>query len=325
MPNQRGLKLKRKYIIGSRGSRLALWQTEYVKNQLENRFPDAEFSTLIIKTTGDAILDTALSKIGDKGLFTRQIESALASKEIDLAVHSLKDLPTTRPEGLKIAAVSYRETANDVLISKNFSSIEELPQNAKVATGSLRRRSQLLAFRPDLQIVEIRGNVPTRIEKFLASDLDGMILAYAGVHRLELDSHISQVIPTEILLPAVGQGVMGIEARENDREICEMLAAINDDSAENRITAERSFLRVLEGGCQVPIGGYAVLDGEELHLQGFVGSRDGASVIRDSIRGEKSDAENLGKRLAQRFLENGAAEMLNEARLSSQKAASEVV
>lgn len=272
------------------------------------------FDVRIIKTKGDAVLDTALSKIGDKGLFTKEIEHALLANEIDLAVHSLKDLPTTQPEGLKIGAVSKRETPNDIFISKNYSSIEDLPNNAKVATGSLRRKSQLLAFRPDLEIVEIRGNVPTRIERFIASDLDGMILAYAGVHRLGLDAHIAQVIPTEVLLPAVGQGVMAVEIRESDAEIAEMLRVISDEDTNACITAERAFLRRLEGGCQVPIGANALLENGGIVLRGFVGSLDGAKVIRDSIKGVKASAESLGIELAEKCLDAGAAEILGKAR-----------
>lgn len=315
----------RKFIIGSRGSELALWQTGFTRSALEARFPDAAFEVRIIKTKGDKILDTALSKIGDKGLFTKEIEAALINREIDLAVHSLKDLPTAQPAGLKIGAVSARETPNDVFISKNFSSIEDLPPGARVATGSLRRKSQLLAFRPDLEIVESRGNVPTRIEKFRASDLDGMILAFAGVHRLGLDEHIAQIIPTEILLPAVGQGVMAVEIREDDREVAEMLAALNDAETNASITAERAFLRRLEGGCQVPIGAHAVLERGEIFLQGFVGSLSGARVIRDSARGAAGAAESLGTALAERCLAAGAGEILSEARADSANAAGEVV
>jgi hydroxymethylbilane synthase len=317
--------LQRKFIIGSRGSQLALWQTGFTKTVLEKHFPQTKFDIRIIKTKGDAVLDTALSKIGDKGLFTKEIETALLNSEIDLAVHSLKDLPTTQPTGLKIGAVSKRETPNDVFISKNFSSISDLPQGARVATGSLRRRSQLLAFRPDLEIVEIRGNVPTRIEKFLASSLDGMILAFAGVHRLSLDSHIKQIIPTEILLPAVGQGVMAVEIREDDAEIAAMLTEINDTETQARITAERAFLRRLEGGCQVPIGAFAALENDEIFLQGFVGSTDGAKTIRDLIRGSKAEAENLGIALAEKCLAAGAAEILSEARETAANAAGEVI
>ncbi|MBA3600638.1 MAG: hydroxymethylbilane synthase [Acidobacteria bacterium] len=317
--------MKRKFNIGSRGSRLALWQTDFVKTELEKRFPEAAFDVLVIKTTGDAILDTALSKIGDKGLFTKQIETALLDYQIDLAVHSLKDLPTTQPAKLRISAVSERETANDVFISKNFQSIEDLPPNARVATGSLRRKSQLLHFRPDLEVVEIRGNVPTRIEKFLASDLDALILAFAGVHRLNLDSHIKQIIPTRIMLPAVGQGAMAVEIREDDSEIAEMLTVINDQSTEFCITAERAFLRSLEGGCQVPIGGFAILNQDEIFLEGFVGSLTGAKIIRHSIRGNKREAKRLGETLAEICLEKGAAEILDEARKASEKSVSEVV
>ncbi len=316
--------MKRKFTIGSRGSQLALWQTGFTKDSLEKHFPEAAFDVRIIKTKGDAVLDTALSKIGDKGLFTKEIETALLNKDIDLAVHSLKDLPTTQPEGLRIGAVSKRETPNDVFISKNFSSIGELPPGARVATGSLRRKSQLLAFRPDLEIVEIRGNVPTRIEKLLASDLDGMILAFAGVHRLGLDSHIAQIIPTEILLPAVGQGVMAVEIRDTDAEIAAMLAEINDAGTQACITAERAFLRRLEGGCQVPIGAMAFLENDNIFLQGFVGGTDGAKIIRDSIIGESAAAEDLGIALAEKCLDAGAAEILSEARTEAAGAAGEV-
>lgn len=317
--------MERKFTIGSRGSDLALWQTRFTKTLLEKHFPGTAFEIRIIKTKGDAVLDTALSKIGDKGLFTKEIEHALINKEIDLAVHSLKDLPTTQPAGLKIGSVSKRETPNDIFISKNYSSIEDLPQNARVATGSLRRKSQLLAFRPDLEIVEIRGNVPTRIERYLASDLDGMILAFAGVHRLGLDAHIAQIIPTEILLPAVGQGVMAVEIRDTDAEIAEILEAINDTQTKVCVTAERAFLRRLEGGCQVPIGANAVLENGEIALRGFVGSLDGRQVIRDSISGAKESAENLGITLAEKCLDAGAAQILAKARNAAADATGEVL
>ena len=315
----------RKFTIGSRGSRLALWQTEFTKRALEKKFPQYAFDVRIIKTKGDAVLDTALSKIGDKGLFTKEIETALLGKEIDLAVHSLKDLPTAQPAGLKIGAVSAREMPNDAFISKTYASIDDLPVGARVATGSLRRRSQLLAYRPDLEIVEIRGNVPTRIEKLLASDLDGMILAFAGVHRLGLDEHIRQVVPTDVLLPAVGQGVMAVEIREDDSEIAAMLGAINDHETHSCITAERAFLRRLEGGCQVPIGALAVFEAGEIFLHGFVGNLDGTRVIRQSIRGIAGGAESLGTDLAEKCLAAGAGEILSEARTGAEQAAGEVV
>jgi hydroxymethylbilane synthase len=306
--------LEKKIIIGTRGSALALWQTDFVKKTLEKNFPEIRFETKIIKTTGDQLLDVALAKIGDKGLFTKQIETALVRREIDLAVHSLKDLQTIQPEGLCIGAVSKRELPNDVLISKKYASINDLPQNGKVATGSLRRKSQLLNYRPDLRIFEIRGNVPTRIAKFENSDLDAMILAYAGVHRLKLDAHIAEIIPFNIMLPAVGQGALAVEIRETDTELLEILKVLNDEETNSCITAERSFLRTLEGGCQVPIGANAVLQKDEIQLEGMVGNLDGSINIREKIAGEKSRAKDLGKRLAQILIDKGANELLEKTR-----------
>lgn len=303
-----------KLIIGSRGSELALWQTNFVKARLESLFSEITFEIKIIKTTGDKILDVALSKIGDKGLFTKQIEAALLDEGIDLAVHSLKDLQTVQPEGLTIGAVLKREIPNDVLISKNFQSIDELPKGAKVATGSLRRKSQLLRYRPDLQISEIRGNLQTRFKKFNESDLDAMILAYAGIHRLGLDEHIKQIIPFNIMLPAVGQGAMAVEIRSGDQKIKDLLTHLNDETTQLCVTAERSFLRKLEGGCQVPIGANAVIKEDIIELEGFAGSIDGSKALRDKISGEKEEAAGLGLTLAERFLNLGAEEILTNAR-----------
>jgi len=305
---------KGKLIIGSRGSELALWQTNFVKEKLEEFFPETKLEVKIIKTTGDKMLDVALAKIGDKGLFTSQIETALLNREIDLAVHSLKDLQTVQPAGLTIGAVSARELPNDVLISKKYASIDDLPKNAKVATGSLRRRSQLLHYRPDLEIFEIRGNVPTRIKKFEESDFDAMILAFAGIHRLKLDSYIKQIIPFEIMIPAVSQGVMGIEIRSDDAEIKELLQKLNDENTSFCVAAERSFLRTLEGGCQVPIGANAFLENDKIHLEGMVGNLFGSVNLRDSISGDKKDAADLGKRLAEKLIEKGANRLLEATR-----------
>jgi hydroxymethylbilane synthase len=316
---------ERKFIIGSRGSELALWQTNHVKAALEQHFPELQLEVKIIKTTGDKMLDVALAKIGDKGLFTKQIETALLSREIDLAVHSLKDLQTVQPQGLVIGAVSKRETPNDVLIAKKYRSIDELPQNAKVATGSLRRRSQLLNYRPDLEIFEIRGNVPTRIKKFEESDLDAMILAFAGVHRLNLDAHISQIIPFEIMLPAVGQGAMAVEIRSEDVELKEFLQVLNDKETETCVKAERAFLRTLEGGCQVPIGANAIIENEEIHLEGMVGNLNGSVNWREKIVGASGDAENLGERLAQMLIEKGANDLLEKTRERVEKIEEEVI
>ncbi|MEJ7698282.1 MAG: hydroxymethylbilane synthase [Pyrinomonadaceae bacterium] len=306
--------MREKLIIGSRGSDLALWQTRFVKAKLEELFPALKLEIEIIKTTGDKMLDVALAKIGDKGLFTRQIETALLNREIDLAVHSLKDLQTVQPEGLTIGAVLTREMPNDVLISKRYASIDDLPKGARVATGSLRRKSQLLHYRPDLQIFEIRGNVPTRIKKLEESNLDAMILAFAGVHRLGLDSYIKQIIPFETMLPAVGQGAMAVEIRSDDVKIRELLQKLNDPETNFCITAERAFLRTLEGGCQVPIGANAFLESDKIFLEGMAGNLEGIVNLRDSISGDKKDAADLGRQLAQRLIERGANRLLEETR-----------
>ena len=317
--------LERKFVIGSRGSELALWQTNFVKTKLEEFSPALNLEIRIIKTTGDKMLDVALAKIGDKGLFTRQIETALLSREIDLAVHSLKDLQTVQPKNLIIGAVSERELPNDVLISKYYAQIDELPKNAKVATGSLRRKSQLLNYRPDLQIFEIRGNVPTRLKKFEESDLDAMILAFAGIHRLKLDAHIKQIIPFDIMLPAVGQGAMAIEIRSDDDETKSLVQKLNDEATEVCTTAERSFLRQLEGGCQVPIGANARLENDKLCLEGMVGNLNGSVNLREKISGEKSEAADLGKRLAEILIGKGANKLLEETRETVKVTEEEVI
>ncbi len=316
---------RRKYIIGSRGSLLALWQTNFVKTELEKHFPKINLEIKIIKTTGDKLLDVALAKIGDKGLFTKQIETALLNREIDLAVHSLKDLQTTQPKGLCIGAVSKRETPNDVLIAKNSASIDELPQNAKVATGSLRRKSQLLHHRPDLQIFEIRGNLQTRFKKFDESDLDAMILAFAGIYRMNLDARISQIIPFETMLPAVGQGAMAVEIREDDADLKELLTVLDDAETRDCITAERAFLRSLEGGCQVPIGANAVLVNDEIHLEGMVGNLHGSVNLREKISGKRENAKSLGEQLADILIEKGANELLERTREKIERMPEEVV
>jgi len=306
--------MSEKFVIGSRGSDLALWQANYVKTSLENFFPEDQFEIKIIHTTGDQVLDTALSKIGDKGLFTRQIEAELIDGSIDMAVHSLKDLQTEQPEGLVIGAVCERETPNDVFISKNGGTINDLPEGARVATGSLRRRSQLLHHRPDLKIEEIRGNVPTRLRKFDESNLDGMILAYAGVYRLGLGERISELVPFEIMLPAVGQGAVAIEIRSDDDRTARVVEKLNHRATRICITAERALLRRLEGGCQVPIGAHATLDGKAVVLEGLVGSLDGTVVFRERIEGRADDAEKLGTQLADSLIAIGARELLDSTR-----------
>jgi hydroxymethylbilane synthase len=306
--------MSEKFVIGSRGSDLALWQANYVKASLENLFPEDRFEIKIIHTTGDQVLDTALSKIGDKGLFTKQIEAALLDESIDMAVHSLKDLQTVQPDGLVIGAVCERETPNDVFISKSGGTIDDLTDGARVATGSLRRRSQLLHYRTDIKIEEIRGNVPTRLRKFDGSDLDGMILAYAGVYRLGLGDRVSQLIPFEIMLPAVGQGAVAIEIRADDQRTAKVVSKLNHQPTRTCITAERAFLRRLEGGCQVPIGAHATLDGDTVTLEGMVGSLDGIVVFRERVAGKAEDADSLGTRLAEDLIKLGARELLDNTR-----------
>lgn len=316
--------MKEKLILGSRGSRLALWQTRYVAHLLQSFYPSLQAEIEVIETVGDRILDTALSKIGDKGLFTKQIEEKLLNGEIDLAVHSLKDLPTTLPANLKLGAVTDRETPNDAFVSPKYKSLDDLPGGARIATGSLRRRSQLLAYRPDLEIVEIRGNVPTRLKKMEDAALDGMILAAAGLQRLGLESEIKQIVPFDIMLPAVAQGVIGIEIRETDSDTQEILRALNDDETESCILAERAFLRSLEGGCQVPIGGHARIENGEIVLEGFVGSAEGMRVMRDRIAGSRADAEILGIRLAEKMIAGGANDILNQTRREAESAQKKV-
>jgi hydroxymethylbilane synthase len=301
-------------VIGTRGSDLALWQAEFVRRSLEPEFPDVEFEIKIIRTTGDEVLDVSLAKIGDKGLFTRQIEAELLAGEIDLAVHSLKDLQTEQPDGLTIGAICTREKPNDVLISRDGKTLDELPQGAQVATGSLRRRSQLLAYRPDLEISDIRGNVPTRFRKFDEAEIDGMILAYAGVERLGLGERISQMIPTEILIPAVGQGSVAVEIRDGDGDVAAIVSRLEDVTTRVCVTAERAFLRRLEGGCQVPIGGYATIENDILTFTGVVGSLDGKRMYRESLSGSANDPESLGLTLAESLLAKGADSVLSEAR-----------
>ncbi|GAW30423.1 hydroxymethylbilane synthase [Carboxydocella sp. JDF658] len=300
--------------VGTRDSALAMWQTEWVVTQLRKLYPDLGLEIVPMKTQGDKILDVALAKIGDKGLFTKELEVAMLAGKIDMAVHSMKDLPTRLPDGLALGAICVRENPGDVLISPKGHTLATLPQGAKVATSSLRRRAQLLAYRPDLQMVDMRGNLATRFRKMEEQQLDGMILAAAGVLRLGWQERITQYIPFEISLPAVGQGSIGIEIRKNDEEIKELLRPLNDRAAAKAILAERAFLRKLEGGCQIPIGAYGVLQGEELILQGVVASLDGRKLIRKQINGNPEAAEELGERLAELMLAEGADRILAEVR-----------
>jgi len=305
--------LKQKIIIGSRGSELALWQANFVKTALEMKNKNVSVEIRIIKTKGDKILGVALSKIGDKSLFTKELEVELLNKRIDLAVHSLKDLQTDIPKGLKLAAVTKRHNVQDVLIArKKGITIFNLPDGATIATGSLRRKCQLLNIRPDLNLVELRGNVPSRIKKFLESDWDAIILARAGVERLKLNKHISSIIKTDVMLPAVGQGALGIETRADNKILNELVKSIHHENTYRAVLAERALLKTLEGGCQVPIGALAEVKQNGLFIDALVGSLDGSVTFRKKIRGSKMNPEIAGKRLAKDLLKAGAKFILDE-------------
>lgn len=304
---------KEKLIIGTRGSKLALWQAEFIKGELEKQHTGLEIELKLIKTKGDKILDVALSKIGDKGLFTKELEEQLLNGKIDLAVHSLKDLQTTLFEGLKVGAITKRHDVEDVLISKNPGvTIFDIPEGGTIATGALRRRSQLKHLRPDLNITELRGNVPSRIDKFLNSNWDGIILARAGVERLGLEKYISSIISLDYLLTAPGQGALGIEIREDDERVSKIVAVLNDKNTEMCVRAERQFLKSLEGGCQAPIAAYATVLSNGLLLDGFAGSIDGSVTFRKRLRGKLNEPEILGNTLAKQILDAGAKEVLDE-------------
>ena len=303
--------------IGTRGSELALWQTHHVKTLLEGRFPDIIIDVQTIKTTGDKILDAPLAKIGDKGLFTKELEVALLDERIDLAVHSFKDVPTAIPEGLAIAAVLEREDARDVFIGhpKSLNKLfMTLPRHAIIATGSLRRKCQALNARQDIQIVDIRGNLNTRIKKLDESNWDGIILAKAGVTRLGWARRITEILPFEIMLPAVGQGALAIEMRNGDKRIEELLRTLHHIPTALTVTAERSLLRHLEGGCQIPIGAYGQVQGNELRLDAVIGSLDGKRIVKGSRSGNFADAERIGIELAEELLKRGGKEILDEIR-----------
>lgn len=305
--------MKNKIIIGSRGSVLALWQANFVKDALQRKNKNISFEIKIVKTKGDRILDVALSKIGEKSLFTKELEYELLNATIDIAVHSLKDLQTNLPDGLKLGAVTKRYHIEDVLIArKKGISIQSLKENAVIATGSLRRKSQLLHLRPDFKIEELRGNVPSRIKKFLESDWDAIVLARAGVERLGLKKFISSFIPTDEMLPAIGQGALGIEINSANKLIEEILQTVHHEETYKAVLAERSLLKALEGGCQVPIGAFAEAKKNGLYLDAFVGSIDGTITFRKKIKGSKSSPEDLGKRLAEDLLKAGAKEILKE-------------
>ncbi|MCF8026326.1 MAG: hydroxymethylbilane synthase [Desulfobacteraceae bacterium] len=296
--------------IGTRGSKLALWQAGWVKDRILAHHPDAEVELEVIKTSGDKILDVPLAKVGGKGLFVKEIEEALLDGRIHMAVHSMKDMPGRIPEGLCIAAVPEREMPWDVLIARQSSSLEQLPMGAKVGTSSLRRASQLLYFRPDFEILPLRGNIDTRIRKLAEENMDAVVLAAAGVKRLGYIEHITGHLDPAVMLPAVGQGSLCIETRQDDSRTGKLLEKIHHRQTACTVFAERAFLHRLEGGCQVPIAAFAKLDEDSLELDGMVAETDGSIMIRDRITGPANDPEALGTFLAERLINRGAGDIV---------------
>lgn len=306
--------MNKEIVVGTRESRLALWQARWVTEQLQSRHPETGFRLRGMKTHGDNILDVALAKIGDKGLFTKELELALLKGEIDLAVHSMKDLPTELPPGLAIGAICRREYPGDVLISRQGLKLAALPAGARIGTSSLRRTAQLLRFRPDLQMITMRGNLTTRLRKLTELNLEALVLAYAGVYRLGLADRITERIPFDVCLPAVGQGAIGVEIRSGDEQIQSLVDSLNDNETQAAVTAERALMKELEGGCQVPVGALGRVDGAVLTLEGIVAGLDGRRALRDTISGPVVQAAALGRTLARRMLAGGAAEILSAAR-----------
>ncbi|MGK7932333.1 MAG: hydroxymethylbilane synthase [Microcystaceae cyanobacterium] len=301
--------------IGSRKSQLALVQTYWVQAELQKHFPNRQFDVETMSTQGDKILDVALAKIGDKGLFTKELEVGMLNKSIDFAVHSLKDLPTNLPDGLMLGCITKRVDPADALVvheKHKDKQLHTLPEGAVIGTSSLRRLAQLRYHFPHLTFKDIRGNVNTRLAKLDAGEYDGIILAAAGLTRLDMSDRIHQIIPSEISLHAVGQGALGIECRQQDPDVLEVLKVLEDQPTRDRCLAERAFLRELEGGCQVPIGVNTVIEGDNLTLTGMVASLDGQTLIKDTLSDPATEAETLGVKLAHRLKEAGADQILAE-------------
>ena len=300
--------------IATRKSILALWQSEHIKVRIESKHNDIKVELIGMKTKGDVILDTPLAKIGGKGLFTKELEDSMLKGETDIAVHSLKDVPVVFPEGLKLAAICSREDTRDAMISEKFAKFSDLPHGAKVGTTSLRRKMQLLIMRPDLEIISLRGNVQTRLRKLKEGEFDAIILAMAGINRLNLKAEVAHIYTFgfDEMIPAMGQGALGIEARD-EKQILEQIDFLNDENAVIETTIERDFVSVLEGGCQVPIGISARLKGDEISIDAIVGLPDGSEFIKDSLKTSKDKFQSIGKELAHKFIEKGARELLKRA------------
>ena len=300
--------------IATRKSILALWQSEHIKARIEAQHKGMKVVLEGMKTKGDVILDTPLAKIGGKGLFTKELEDSMLKGETDIAVHSLKDVPVVFPEGLRLAAICSREDTRDAMISEKFAKFSDLPHGAKVGTTSLRRKMQLLIMRPDLEIISLRGNVQTRLRKLKEGEFDAIILAMAGINRLNIKAEVAHIYTFgfDEMIPAMGQGALGIEARD-EKQILDETSFLNDENAVIETTIERDFVSVLEGGCQVPIGISARLKGDEISIDAIVGLPDGSEYIKDSLKTSKDKFQSIGKELAHKFIEKGARELLKRA------------
>lgn len=305
--------MKKIITIGTRKSLLALWQSNYIKDCLEKQYPDCEIRLQKIVTKGDKILDVPLSKIGGKGLFTKEIETALLDGEADLAVHSLKDMPTKLPDGLCLTAITERAVVGDAFVSNKYTTFAEMPAGSVLGTSSLRRRAQLLAKRPDLDIRDLRGNVDTRLHKLDEGQYDAIILAAAGLTRLGYADRIKETLPCDFCIPAVGQGALAIECRSDNQEVRAMLEFLNHSATKRCTDAERAFLGLVEGGCQVPIGVHAEeTEGNNMHITAIIASLDGSVLLRDETNGSMDDAVALGKALGERMLAIGGKAILDE-------------
>ncbi len=298
--------------IGTRGSKLALTQSHWVKEKIEKKHSHIQVELVRIKTTGDKILDSPLSEIGGKGLFVKEIEDALLEKRVDMAVHSVKDVPAELPEPLMVSVFPKREDPHDALLSRDNLTLDGLPLHARVGTSSLRRITQLLYIRPDLDTVPVRGNVDTRIRKLESGEFHAIILAVAGLKRLGLASRIDERISSHLLMPAIGQGALGLEVRREDQKTMDLISFLNHGPTEMTVRAERAFLQELEGGCQVPIAAIGSLNDENLYLRGMVANLDGTEILKDEITGKKDKAEELGITLAKRLLDAGGREILRD-------------
>jgi hydroxymethylbilane synthase len=296
--------------VGTRGSSLALAQTNSVVEKIQKAAPEIIAEITVIKTSGDIMQDVSLAQIGGQGVFVKEIEEALLSGGIDLAVHSMKDVPGETPEALMFAAILPREDMRDVLVSRGNVKMEFMPRGARIGTGSLRRGAQIKAMLSDLEIVPLRGNIDTRLKKIETENLTGIILAAAGMKRLGYVQKITQFLPIELMLPAVGQGALGLQIRKTDTELLKVLAKLNHEQTATEVTAERSYLRALGGGCRLPIAAYGLIEGQRLTLQGLLAAPNGNSVIRDKVWGEPDDAEELGRKLADTILEKGGRQLL---------------